>query len=104
METNESSTEVKDVKQATMSEEEACQLYEAHASGLLLRFESYYKYAFTFRGNTGPLEVLVTFGGDSEAIYRREVRAEPFAAPPTLRELQDRYQGLSIAERATGHT
>ena len=42
----------------------------------ILRFSRYYKYTFTFRGDTNDgYKILCYFGGSSDDIYRYEVNA-----------------------------
>ena len=66
-------------------------------------FENYYKYTFNYRGickNTGHV-VLVSYGGDSDEIYRYEVSAgigEP------LRDFEDAYLTLEIRDPSDSTT
>lgn len=55
-----------------------------------VKFDSYYKYAFTFKGTLPNGDVIdVTIGGDSDAIYRTEVVADLEESIKSL----DPYQG-----------
>jgi len=51
-----------------MTREEALEFFK----GVILTFDMYYKYKFTYSGEKEGKRVMVTYGGDSSEIYRTE--------------------------------
>ncbi|MDI6977192.1 hypothetical protein [Serratia sp. Se-RSBMAAmG] len=51
-----------------------------------LSFRNYYKYSFTYQGEIDGKQVLVTFGGDPDDIYRADL-----SASETLKALSDEF-------------
>lgn len=49
-------------------------------------FQNYYKYGFTYQGEVDGKQVLVTFGGDPDDIYRADL-----SASETLKALSDEF-------------
>lgn len=49
-------------------------------------FRNYYKYSFTYQGEIDGKQVLVTFGGDPDDIYRSDL-----SASETLKALSDEF-------------
>lgn len=51
-----------------------------------LAFRNYYKYGFTYQAEIDGKQVLVTFGGDPDDIYRADL-----SASETLKALSDEF-------------
>jgi len=84
-----------------LTEVEAKTLYDANAAGLQLRFTEYYKYTFTYTGDTPRMRVRAEYSG-RENIYRYTVTPAPLAAPATLEALQDEYTNVTITDVESG--
>ena len=85
-----------------MTKLEAETLYNEEAKQLKVVFVGYYKYLFTFRGETERMGATFTFGGDADSIYKHKVDTLPKAAPCSFRSIEDDYMGVSITDKATG--
>jgi len=59
-----------------------------------MKFSSYYKYSFTFKGITGDgEEIFASIGGESDDIYRTSISAD---TETTLKNLE--ANGLTISK------
>ena len=87
-----------------LTKEEAEKLYNDTQSSLKLKFTDYYKYSFTFKGENEEMAVKVSLGGDSDYIYREDVRCDEFEAPKTFLALMDAYYDVNITDKKTGKT
>lgn len=85
-----------------MNKEKAEQLYNENNSEIKLSFDNYYKYSFNYSGQNKNIEVNVSYGGDSDYIYRYEVDRESISSPKTFNELMNDYYYVKITDRATG--
>ena len=63
---------------------------------VLVRFSTYYKYSFTFAGETDNLTVTVSYGGSSDDIYRYDVSADVFL---TVRDIDPNYGAVYDSEK-----
>lgn len=79
-----------------MDKEKAREVYESISKNLKLRFSSYYKYSFSFNGQVDDVIVNVSYGEDSNDIYRFSVNNEEFEAPITFDELNSKYDYIII--------
>jgi hypothetical protein len=47
---------------------------EKELQGAVVYFSSYYKYQFVFRGSYGGYDIMCTYGGHHDEIYRYHVK------------------------------
>lgn len=81
-----------------MKKEQAKELYESVSKRLKLSFLSYYKYGFNFTGEVDDVKVYVSYGGNSDDIYRFDVDANEFQAPDTFEKLMNDYYYVAITK------
>jgi len=74
-------------KEPGMTEERAKQLYEAFSQKIEVRFSSYFKYNFTFKGENDQIALSLTYNGGGD-IYSYEVDTSPLClSRPLFRPL-----------------
>lgn len=61
-----------------------------------LSFSSYYKYSFTFSYKRDDVEITGSVGGDSDGIYRYELRWD---TKKKVKDYRDELNWLSIKEK-----
>lgn len=75
--------------------EEAEKHYAKIKNELVVKFSSYYKFTFTFKGEVGEYEFYGYIGGSGGDIYRFEVDTEPIKLPNTLKEvIEDEFDSI----------
>jgi hypothetical protein len=65
-------------------------------SGGQIKFSGYYKYVFSFAGESGGIFVYVSFGGNADDIYREQVNDEPFSLDGDIDKLMEQYCYLTV--------
>jgi len=83
----------------TMTKERALELWSSNRPEKLL-FTSYYKYSFTFAGETHLLKFSGSLGGDSNDIYRMSIGPE-METPANPKE---EFRSFTITNKLTGET
>ena len=90
-------------KLPNLSEEEAKELFEKESDDLKIAFSSYYKYNFSFSGETENFTICCATGCQgSDDIYKYSVDTTPIKVPKTIEELKEDYKYVYIIEKSTG--
>lgn len=82
-----------------MTLEKAIEIYEYLNGSLPVKFSSYYKYSFCYKGENNDFEIVVHYGGSADDIYRYSVDNELVKLPPTWAELTETYTYITITDK-----
>ena len=84
-----------------MNKEQAQQFYDSSPKPEL-QFSRYYKYTFDFVGENDAKKLSVSYGGNSDDIYRFNVDREAVKAPENFDGLINEYYSVTITNKETG--
>ncbi len=78
------------------------ELYNANYKTIKIRFYSYYKYEFYFKGENKDVKIVLTYGGNTHSIYKLNINIEMLIDLCPFEELN--YQSISITDKKSGCT
>jgi len=73
-------------------------LAEVVASGIEVKFSSYYKYEFTFIGENSSFHVRTTYGGCGDDVYRYDVDTRPIKFDM---DLEYKWKSVTVTDKKT---
>jgi hypothetical protein len=62
-----------------------------------VKFNSYYKYTFTYEGEIDDIQIFVDYGGNADEIYRLDVDCESIEKVKDI----DPYAGIAVKDGKT---